>query len=100
VTATVTTATLVPKHKRSFVPTERAVLRRATAADQVEAIAGVILDGTSDSSVPIDSSIVAEISSACSCLNLGPLFTNTVTVTDPPVVRSEIHSGIAVAHDY
>jgi chaperone required for assembly of F1-ATPase len=88
----VTTATLVPKNKRVPAPTERADLRRAiaakraTAADEVEAIAGLILAGTSINT-PIDPSLIAPIASACSCLDLGPEYTITTTSTDVPAVR-------------
>jgi hypothetical protein len=87
VTATTTIASSVPKQRRAPAPTPRAILRRATAADEVDAIAGVILAGTSDISIPIDSSILADIASACNCLAFGAQYTVTTTLTDVPVVR-------------
>jgi hypothetical protein len=96
-TATVTTATLIPKNKRQLVPTERAVLRRATAADEVEAIAGLILAGASISN-PIDPSLIAPIASACSCLDLGPEYTITTTFTDVPLVR--LHTHVSTVYKY
>jgi hypothetical protein len=86
----------VPNQKRAPIPTERAVLQRATTADEIDAIAGVILAGTPDSSIPINSSILADIASACDCLAFGPQYTVTTTFTDIPIVAfpSCTHLGV------
>jgi hypothetical protein len=96
VTATATT-TMVEKRKRDAnpapEPTGLAVLRRGTnVADQVS----VVLQGAAQGSY--DPNVLTQwgpqISSACNCLNLGPLTTVTVTSQAEATVSLRRSRGI------
>lgn len=86
-TVTATSNIFVPKLKRAPLPTERALLRRMTDLDQIAAIADAFMDDpTSSTSSNVQTVFYTSISSACSCLNYGPLFTDTVSETDATIV--------------
>jgi hypothetical protein len=86
-TATVTATTTVfvaRKRNAQPEPTVPAVLRRdASVASQVSAVVQSAAFGSYDPSVMTQ--WAPEVSSACACLNLGPL--TTVTVTSSGVAR-------------
>ncbi|KAF2434207.1 hypothetical protein EJ08DRAFT_730904 [Tothia fuscella] len=91
VTATIT-VTPAMKLRRAPAPTERAVLQeRGTAADQVMQVFAQVLAGEDVSSISsgntFAASLFSDVSSACGCLSQGPLYTETVTSTDPPNIK-------------